>query len=104
MILVTFSFFYVEGFSLHNMAVNRPWQLVGTELTKASLGGNLVFEDPGGGRKLRGEFKFSPTGREELIPLDTMIYVAGDHSNKPSPLWHFLIGISYQEIYIVLTQ
>ena len=33
--------------------------------------GNLVLEDPGG-RKLRGESKFSPTGRGEPTPLDTM--------------------------------
>ena len=35
------------------------------------LRGNLVFEDPGG-RKLRGGSKFSPTGRGEPTPLDTM--------------------------------
>ena len=53
MTLLTSSNLYAEEFSLNDIAVNPTWQLVGTETTKVSWGGNLVFEDPGG-RKLRG--------------------------------------------------
>ena len=69
MTLVTLSNLNAEDFSFHNIAINRTWQLVGTEMTEASWGKNLVFEDPGG-RKLRGESKFSPT-----TPLNTMLYL-----------------------------
>ena len=57
MTLLTISNLYAEDFSLHDIAVNRTWQLVGTKMTKAAWGGDLVFEDPGG-RKLRGNQNF----------------------------------------------
>ena len=38
-----------ELLTSRDIAVNRTWQLVGTEMTKASWGVDLVFEDPGGG-------------------------------------------------------
>ena len=53
MTLLTLSNLYAEDFSLHKVAVNRTWQLVGTEMTEASWGGNSVFEDPGG-EKIEG--------------------------------------------------
>ena len=64
---------YADDFSLHDIVVNLTWQLVGTEMTKASWGGDLVFEDPGGGENWGGESKFSPTCRGEPTPLDTML-------------------------------
>ena len=60
--MLTFRNLYAEEFSLDKIAINLSWQLVGTEMKKASWGGNLVFEDPVE-RKLRGESKFSPTDR-----------------------------------------
>ena len=56
MTLLTFSNIYAEEFLLHNVAVNPTWQLVKTEMKKATWGGDLVFEDPGG--ELRGDPNF----------------------------------------------
>ena len=74
MTLLTLSNFYAEDFLLHNIAVNRIWQLAGTEMTEASWGGELSFWRPSG-EKIEGggESKFSPIGRGEPSPLDTMI-------------------------------
>ena len=45
-----------DDFSLHNIAVNWTWQLIGVEMSKASWGGNLVFEDTG---ECLGNFQIS---------------------------------------------
>ena len=47
MTLLTLTNLYAEDFSSHNIVGNGPWQLVGTEMTKASWGGDLVFEEGG---------------------------------------------------------
>ena len=78
----TFSTLYAEDFSLHNIVVNRTWQLVGTEMTEVSWGGNLVFEDPGGENWGR-ESKFSPKGRGEPTPLDTMVLRVSRQASPP---------------------
>ena len=68
MTLLTLSNVYAEDFSLHNIVVNQTWRLVETEMTEASWGGNLVFEDPGE-EKIEGGTKFSPTGKGGNQPL-----------------------------------
>ena len=60
-----------EDFSLQKEAFNQPWQLLGTEMTKATWGGNPVLEDPWG-RKSRGDPNFHLQAEGDATPLDTL--------------------------------
>ena len=59
-----------KDFSSHEIAIDWPWQLVWTEMTKASWGGNLVFEEPG--EKIEGGIQIFTYWQGEPTPLDTM--------------------------------
>ena len=71
MTLVTLSNLNAEDFSFHNIAINRTWQLVGTEMTEASWGKELSFWRPRE-RKLRVGIKIFTYRQGEPTPLHNM--------------------------------
>ena len=72
MTLLTLSNLYAEDFLLHNIEVNLTWLLVGTEMTKSLLRGELSFWRPGGGEKIEGGIKIFTYMQGEPTTLDTM--------------------------------